>query len=1026
MRKANKLLIALLCAMGTATIAASCACSQGDGKTQLVAPEISANDNGIFWSQVVGAESYNVKMNDGAWQSFTAEQRSYAFPQSVGTYTFSVTAAGSSYWESSARTLEFSVKQAQASVVQTDNVLTFTGENIVYSVNDGAYGELSAEGVIDFSSAAIGTTYSVSYYTKGGYYVEGEKSYYVDGAVQTVQLTVTQTLAAPVLTVNANADGLTWSAVENGASYEITVDGEVSTIAASQERAVAFPKTPGEHTITVKALENGLYKSSVASVYQMTTSAVNVPTVTYDKTQGSIVWDTKYESIMLSNTKGEFASVNASSIAYTQGLQLKTAQTYDEQQRVLYLESKPLSITNRQAPQISFAKEGAIAWNTQDTGSAKRYYYSLVPFGNESSYSFTAGNTLNVASFAKGEYQLFVYGDSYLEETAEQAVLYLTGDSADISFKVLGAPELNFTTGKLLWTDEDDADAYQIKVEDGEWTTATLTGEYATTDFATYYVRAVGKDTGSEYVVTSKISSLRFDPTLLESKQSVEFATFSSDKYLANVSASMEGNTTSGGITQVLTSSTDTNEQAILAGANGGVLKLTASKASPKNENTWGNFDGITFNFFKSFAGANGGRLLVRMYMTSNPNRAFKGADDDTSDTDGGWKAYATEEKDDNGYTIYERRPEDIEGYITYELYRKDGTAYNFWRKQIQTDTWVDLLVDVPADWSAEEITGFSVNFHENGQAGDAIYIDEIKWVNPKLAERTVEFDTNADNAKIYAYSFVSKQGVELVKDSVNSVEKTVLKAKNVWRSDGLRAVYDNLFLKAGTTITVTLKAAITDGEQTNTGGGIYLNGKTDWKVNFAATGAWNTVSFALAQDTTLTDIYIWQYDSQSGYDIYVESIVIEGAIVITTSEVTFTDAQTAETYKKAFSYSGNFTATLETDATYGTVLKQSSMWANNSDGTQRGLIVTFDNRTFTTAATITIVLKLEGTSAAHDWLAAGINGTENTDGCNTPNGVWTTVTVDIPAGTTLSSLYLNSTTNAHSFNLYIASITIA
>jgi hypothetical protein len=126
-----------------------------------------------------------------------------------------------------------------------------------------------------------------------------------------------------------------------------------------------------------------------------------------------------------------------------------------------------------------------------------------------------------------------------------------------------------------------------------------------------------------------------------------------------------------------------------------------------------------------------------------------------------------------------------------------------------------------------------------------------------------------------------------------------------------------------------------------------------------------------------------------------------------------------------AFTHNGNKTATLVEDATYGTVLKQSGMWAKNSDGTQRGLIVSFGDLTFENATTLTVLLKLEGTSSAHNWLAAGINGTENTDGCKTPNGVWTEVTVDIPAGTTLSTLYLNSTTSSTSFNLYVASITI-
>jgi hypothetical protein len=151
---------------------------------------------------------------------------------------------------------------------------------------------------------------------------------------------------------------------------------------------------------------------------------------------------------------------------------------------------------------------------------------------------------------------------------------------------------------------------------------------------------------------------------------------------------------------------------------------------------------------------------------------------------------------------------------------------------------------------------------------------------------------------------------------------------------------------------------------------------------------------------------------------------VIESGVSLDTKSVNFTNPASADYNRKAFSYSGNMSATLESDATYGTVLKQSGMWALNQDKTQRGLIVSFADLEITTDATITIVVKLEGTG--HDWLAVGINGTENTAGYNSPNGEWTTVTIDVTAGTVLSSLYLNSTTSAHSFNLYVASIVIS
>lgn len=1042
MKKQFKLFAAAFCTIGSAAMLASCSALKdfnwkfwekdpetpsGDGKpTQLLAPEISANDEGIFWTEVAYAQGYKIKLGEGEWQTVAASDRSYEFPETTGEYTFSVVATSSEISESAAASLAFSVKQATASVAQTDNVLTFTGDNIYYSVNGDEVGELSESNTLDFSASAVGTAYTIEYYTKGGFWQADEKSYYVDGEKQTANLTVCATLSAPVLTVNASGTGLTWSAVENGGGYEIDVDGVVTTIAAGDTRKVDFPKTIGAHTITVKAAENGNYKSSAASVFEMTTEASGVPQVTYDANSEKIVWDEKYSRAMLSTTGGEFTKVNDSEISYAAGLTLKLGEHYDETSQTLYLESKSLSFATREAPQITFTKSGGISWNPDDEGSAKSYYYSLTADGAADDFAATQANAIDASAYTAGGYVLKVYGTTYLEENASTAILYLPSETAAITFDVLAAPTLTYTTGKLLWTTDLGSTGYEVTTNGADWDEAVLDGEYAASEFTTYSVRAVGGETSGAYTVTSQVSSIFFDPTLNETDGTIDIANFNDEKYLQNVGTSREGNTTSGGIQSVIKTSEDADEQAILSGANGGVLKLTASNAAPRNVNTWGNFDGICFNFFKPISGAKGGKILVRVYMTSNPNRANLGEEDDLTDTVGGWQAVATEEKDENGYTKYERQAADIEGRVTYELHRANGTSYNFWKRTITVDGWTEILMDVPSEWATEEITGFSLNFHENGQEGDVIYIDEIQWFNPSISARTIEFDTDELQAKKFVYGFSAKSGVELVKDTVNDVEKTVLKANRVWKSDGLRVDYADLKLKKGTTVTITLKTVI-DPEKTasNANGGIYINSEKMYKVSFSAAGAWNTVSFGLETDTTLSSIYIWQYDSQSAYDIYVESIVIEGGTLIESKSVTFTGAE-AETYRKAFTYSGNADATLESDTTYGTVLKRSGMWMNNSDGTPRGLIVDFANIEFTTDGTITIVVKVEGTSVAHNWIEVGMNDKVNNYGCNSPNGEWTTVTINVTAGTVLSSLYLNSTTNSSSFNLYVASIVIA
>ena len=734
MKKCFKIFGTAICAISAAATLASCSALQdfnwkfwereeepsGDGKpTQLLAPELSANDNGIFWTQVAYAEGYKIKLGGGEWQTLQADERSFEFPDATGSYSFSVVATANGITESAAASISFDVKQASASVAQTDNVLTFTGDNIYYSVNGGEEGALGESQRIDFGAAAVGTEYSVEYYTKGGYWVESEKAYYIDGEKQTATLTVTAALSSPVLEVNAKGTGLTWSAVENGGGYEVTVDGVTTTVSQTDERKVDFPTTVGTHTITVKALENGNYKTSQPSAYEMTTVGAATPQATYDQARGKITWDKKYAGLMTSSVGGAYSAVSGTEISYQTGLKLKISQYYDETNGILYLASKTLSVETRQAPQITFLKEGKISWNPDDEGAAKNYYVSLTESGAEDSFAAMKTNEMDVASYAADEYSLKVYGTNYVDENETAATLYLPSEASGISFKVLAAPKLTFTTGKLLWTSDGSVTGYEVSVDGADWDEAAKAGEYEASAFATYSVRAIGNEAQGSYTVNSQTVSLTFDPTLKEGADSWDIANFNDGKYLQNVGASREGNTTSGGIQSVITTGETAAEQAILDGANGGVLKLTASNAAPRNTNTWGNFDGICFNFFKPISGAKGGKILVRVYMTSNPNRAYLGEEDDTTDTVGGWQAEKTGETDGNGYSVYERKPADIEGRVTYELHRANGTSYNFWKKTITVDGWTEILMDVPSEWATEEITGFSLNFHENGQEGN-------------------------------------------------------------------------------------------------------------------------------------------------------------------------------------------------------------------------------------------------------------------------------------------------------------------
>jgi hypothetical protein len=162
------------------------------------------------------------------------------------------------------------------------------------------------------------------------------------------------------------------------------------------------------------------------------------------------------------------------------------------------------------------------------------------------------------------------------------------------------------------------------------------------------------------------------------------------------------------------------------------------------------------------------------------------------------------------------------------------------------------------------------------GYIGDIaydLYIKSVK-INAAITETTIDFNSDASAANYYMNAFTAKNGMELVKDTVNDEEVTVLKANDVWKNDQLIRFAD-IELAAGTTVTITVKAYREDGNYGDPNGGIYINGTTDWRANFSAQGSWSTVTFTVKEATTLSSMYIFQYDGNKNYDIYVASIVI-------------------------------------------------------------------------------------------------------------------------------------------------------
>ena len=911
--------------------------------TKLLSPEISAQDGGIYWTSAKNASGYKISLNGGAWQNVTSAEKKIAYPTEVGEYTLQVVSTASGYTDSEAAKFSFRVEMLEvAECQQTDNVLAFTGDNVLCSVNNAEYAALPESQLLDFSSVAVGTDVSVTYYAKGGFWTEEDKTYYIDSAKKSKTLTVTQTLSAPVLQLDEAKLGVTWTAVEHAAAYQVSVDGVVSTVQGTDELFVAFPTTVGAHTITVKALENGNYKQSAESTWEMQTKEFGAPLVTYHADEENIAWDEKYAGYMLSSTGDEYTKVNAAQTAYTSNLSLKLASHYEADSNIFYLESKALNFEIREVPTILFNSNGAISWNEEDEAQELDYYYSVGAVSAADSFARTSANSLDVSTYQVDTYKLQVYAAGYLEEQQNVATLWLPSEVASITFSVLEAPVLTFTTGKLLWEVNEKATAYQCKIGDGdEWTTATKAGEFDAPDFTTYYVKAIGDATLGNYVVNSMVSQLYFDPSLQEG----ELAKFDDEKYLANVGTSFEQNTTNSGVTNIVSVGANDTEKAILAGSvDGKVLKLTAGNAAARVEAEWGNSDGFAFNFFAD-VDISGYVLVIRMYMTSNPDRANG--------------------KDGSG-------PANVEGLFNYLVKGKTQSSSG-WSRTIAVDQWVDYAITLPNTWN-EPLQSLSINFHDNGKAGDAIYVDWIQLMDTRTTEKSIDFSTYTS-----VPLFVSSVRETAIVDG-QLTNKTTL-----WNKESIVIAYQDLQLKAGDTITVTATTV-------ENGMNIDLNGTYKKWVGANTTA---TVSIQIQEAMTLQTI-AFRCSSAKGAFYKIASVVIEEGVEVETYAPLSVDFS-QYTQVPAFA-----TASKDVAIVDGTLANSEYKLYNNEK-----ITIAYNNVSLKAGDTVTVCVELVEGNLNFD-----VNGTYinyyNTAGAIT----WTyTVTAEM----TLSKIELRSSANSGS-----------
>ncbi len=615
--KKKRILLFVLSAILCTVLAFGVAgCSCGNGSEQAeginVAPEITVDDQGIYWAGVADASKYSYKINDGAWQDAVEK---ISFPVTEGDYTLSLKSLDNNGKDGKITEMKFSVEKLTVKCSQVDNKILFEGDNIYYSVNNGDEGKVNESKTLDFSIATVGDEYSVSYYNKGEFWSKEQSTYYLSSEKQTYKLTVKSALNSPLLQLNNEGNGITWSSVANASKYSVSVDDK---IVETTEKSVSFSTEIGKHKIIVKALtDNSNYVSSKASEFDYEVKRESVPQITYDEVLNKITFDESYLGKMYQSTDGtNYTAVNGTSIDAKAGLKLKVKSYFDDKTNDLYLESKSIKIEQRVINSIKFSLDGFIKWNENDTGTAKSYYVSIVEDGEEHAYNLGNNNSKNVSSFGVGSYTLSVYGAEYVSELENEVVFYLPSTAQSIDFSVLDKPELSYEGNKLMWVVDNNASGYEVR-KSGEttWKPATNVGYYEATEMTTYEVRAVGSETNNKYSLTSSTSSMFFDPTLTSELGKNMLANFDSLEYSNIVGKATGANATATGIVEVLSAANSPE------GANGGVLKVTAGNAAPRMSAHWGNSDGMSIQLFKPFDFELGGKIVFRVYVETSAER---------------------------------------------------------------------------------------------------------------------------------------------------------------------------------------------------------------------------------------------------------------------------------------------------------------------------------------------------------------------------------------------------------------------
>lgn len=395
----------------------------------LTAPvlEVNAAKNGLTWAAIEDAVGYKITVNSG--EPTTVTEPGYLFNEQPGEYTVAVVAkADEEAYDSQAATFAYQTKATVVGALSQDDdkvlIASLEGVGVEMKIGEGEFARLE-EGQMEITALENGT---YTFHAIGGY-DEANRILYVDGAesTKTIEVTLRNPIATPVLEVNAAKNGLTWEAVEGAEGYIIKVNDGAEEVVT--EPGYAFAQEAGQYTVKVIAKADlAKYNSGAAEFsYEVKNTALGELTLA----NGVITWASLVGmGVECKVGNGEFAPVTGESVAVEEyGMYtLHAVPGYDEANKILYVEAEA-SINQRQvlaAPDRVVVEDGSAEDNNELAEGYTIQKYTDANGWVASGCSVALNNVAN-ADFTEGNCVRFHYWANWTQFRFVKQIQLLKG-----------------------------------------------------------------------------------------------------------------------------------------------------------------------------------------------------------------------------------------------------------------------------------------------------------------------------------------------------------------------------------------------------------------------------------------------------------------------------------------------------------------------------------------------------------------------------------------------------------------------